>query len=114
MTWMGGSSTVGSQGGQPGIYNTAGSTSGNIPGGRYSAAFWTDNNGQLWLYGGEGFDGQGHYGHLNDLWRLNPASGWTCAASRSAYSASRNTRGPGIPVSLLSKSRWLRGEDLNL
>jgi hypothetical protein len=78
-TWMGGSSTIGNHGGQPGIYGTLGSAAaGNVPGGRYSATFWTDSNGQLWLYGGEGFDSQGNDSNLDDLWRLNPSTAeWT-------------------------------------
>lgn len=76
---MGGSSTIGNHGGQPGIYGTLGSAAAaNVPGGRYSATFWTDSNGQLWLYGGEGFDSQGNDSNLDDLWRLNPSTAeWT-------------------------------------
>ena len=48
-TWMGGSSTLGNTGGQPGIYGTMGTlAAGNIPGGRYGSATWIDNSGNLW------------------------------------------------------------------
>jgi N-acetylneuraminic acid mutarotase len=78
-TWIGGGSTVGGNGGQPGGYGTLGSAAAaNIPGGRDSATNWTDKSGQLWIYGGEGFDGQGNYGQLNDLWEFDPiTSEWT-------------------------------------
>ena len=40
-------------GGQPGVYGTLGTpAAGNIPGGRLDAASWTDDNGNLWLFGG--------------------------------------------------------------
>jgi hypothetical protein len=29
---------------------------------------WTDTSGHLWLFGGEGFDANGTFGALNDLW----------------------------------------------
>jgi N-acetylneuraminic acid mutarotase len=74
-TWVAGSSTVGSNGGQSGIYGTLGTPSAaNIPGGRDSAVNWVDKNGNLWLYGGEGFDGRGNFGQLNDLWEFNPSA----------------------------------------
>src|SRR5579863_8091811 len=78
--WMGGSNTVGTNGGQPGVYGTLGTpASGNIPGSRYSAATWTDRSGNLWLFGGRGYDSTGAaWGHLNDLWEFNPPTNeWT-------------------------------------
>jgi N-acetylneuraminic acid mutarotase len=74
-TWMGGSSTIGSNGGQPGVYGNIGSAAeANIPGGRDDATTWTDKSGHFWLYGGEGFDSQGYYGQLDDLWTFDPAA----------------------------------------
>ena len=68
-TWIGGSSTVGANGGQPGVYGSLGvAAAGNAPGGRYSSIDWTDRTGNLWLFGGGGFDSGGGYGELNDLW----------------------------------------------
>src|SRR5579871_2272286 len=74
-TWMGGSSTVPSQlGGQPGVYGTLGTpAAGNTPGGRNFPAGWTDNNGNLWLFGGLGPSRQLNY--LNDLWKFDPTTG---------------------------------------
>jgi N-acetylneuraminic acid mutarotase len=74
-TWMGGSSTVGSNLGQPGVYGTLGTAAtGNIPGSRTGGAAWTDTNGNLWLFGGTGFVSNGNAGYLNDLWEFNPSS----------------------------------------
>jgi hypothetical protein len=72
--WMGGSSTVPAYSGQPGVYGTLDTFApGNIPGGRYGASSWTDKSGNFWLFGGEGFDGGGNSGNLNDLWEFNPS-----------------------------------------
>jgi len=44
------------------------------PGGRSNATHWVDGNGQLWLFGGEGYDSTSTTGNgfLNDLWRYLP------------------------------------------
>lgn len=42
---------------------------GNSPGSRLPAAGWTDRSGNLWLFGGEGYDAVGVDGLLNDLWK---------------------------------------------
>ena len=74
-TWMGGSSALGNNGGQAGVYGALGThAAGNTPGGRNGAASWTDNSGHLWLFGGWGYDANGNSGYLNDLWEFNPAT----------------------------------------
>jgi len=64
-----------------GVYGTLGQPgAGNVPGGRYSVAGqWIDHSGNLWLFGGVGFDSTGAYlGLLNDLWMYNPSTNqWT-------------------------------------
>ena len=48
------------------------------PGARWSANAWTDQSGQLWLFGGYQLNNEIDWESLNDLWRYNPASGnWT-------------------------------------
>ena len=44
------------------------------PGGRSNATHWVDNNGQLWLFGGQGYDSTSTTGNgdLSDLWRYLP------------------------------------------
>jgi hypothetical protein len=60
---------------QPGVYGALGTPSSeNIPGGRFGASTWNDNNGNLWLFGGYGLDGSGTLGILNDLWEFNPST----------------------------------------
>ena len=73
---MSGASTISAG---PGVYGTKGvpSTS-NAPGPRYSAVSWTDGSGNLWLFGGNGWDTSGTPGYLNDLWEYSPsAKTWT-------------------------------------
>jgi hypothetical protein len=77
-TWIGGSNTTNSIG----IYGTLGSAApGNVPGARTGAVSWTDGVGNLWLFGGEGYDSLGqssgdpHAGNqLNDLWMYSPTT----------------------------------------
>ena len=54
---------------QGGIYSGAGA----VPGGRYGAATWTDNSGNLWLFGGNGNNCCAR-GLLNDLWSFDASS----------------------------------------
>ncbi|MGA3343426.1 MAG: chitobiase/beta-hexosaminidase C-terminal domain-containing protein [Terracidiphilus sp.] len=73
--WVGGSIGSGAASGLPGVYGTLGTfAAGNIPGTRYGAASWTDHSGNLWLFGGSGYDGVGGAGWLNDLWEFNPST----------------------------------------
>ena len=78
--WMSGSSTVicfpSFDCGQPGVYGTLGTPApGNVPGSREWAVTWTDNSGHLWLFGGDGFDANGNWAYLNDLWEFDPSLG---------------------------------------
>ncbi len=92
-TWMGGSDTVTNEDrdvngvvfrGQPGAYGTLGLAAvGNSPGGRQNAAAWTDSDGNLWMFGGNGFDANGHYGALNDLWMVGRTDEWDWMAGSS-------------------------------
>jgi N-acetylneuraminic acid mutarotase len=65
--------------GQPGVYGAPGvPAASNFPGGREGPLSWTDHSGDFWLFGGYGFDANGNYGDLNDLWEFNPSTkNWT-------------------------------------
>jgi N-acetylneuraminic acid mutarotase len=68
-TWMGGLNVVNQQG----SYGTLGAAApGNVPGARNSATTWTDASGNLWLFGGSGYDSTGASSYLNDLWKYGP------------------------------------------
>jgi N-acetylneuraminic acid mutarotase len=66
-TWVSGSNVYG----QIGVYGTRGAAdSANVPGARQGAVCWVDSRGNLWLFGGEGWDSAGNPGLFNDLWKL--------------------------------------------
>ena len=59
-----------------GVY-TSGSAA---PGARYGHCLWIDASGNIWVFGGEGYDNNTNDGlvFLNDLWEYSPTSGqWT-------------------------------------
>ena len=92
--WMGGSSTVGSKGGQPGTYGTLGTPDvNNVPGGRQYAVSWTDSGGNFWLFGGNGYDSAGTSGALHDLWKFDLSTKmWTWMSGTKTIG---NTTGAG-------------------
>lgn len=69
-TWVGGWNSVNA----PGVYGTRSATAANDPGARYAATAATDASGNLWLFGGVGFDVNGKQGPLNDLWEYDTSS----------------------------------------
>ena len=72
-TWVGGSNVAK----QAGLYGAQGTAaSGNVPGARSNSILWTDTSGNLWLFGGGGYDSTGATGLLNDLWKYS-GSEWT-------------------------------------
>jgi N-acetylneuraminic acid mutarotase len=83
-TWVSGANIAH----QAGVYGTKGIPApSNIPGARYSAVSWLDPNGNLWLFGGEGFVTAGNFGKLNDLWKYDPTSNeWTWISGSNSLS----------------------------
>ena len=66
-TWVSGSNTVN----HAGVYGTKGEADpANVPGTRGLSVSWIDGSGNLWLFGGSGFDSTGSGGYLNDLWKF--------------------------------------------
>src|SRR5207245_8879222 len=55
----------------------------NTPGARHIGVSWTDNSGNFWLFGGDGRDSTGSFGHLNDLWKFD-GSNWTWVSGANA------------------------------
>jgi N-acetylneuraminic acid mutarotase len=84
-TWVSGAETSNAAG----LYGTEGTTAaGNAPGARYSASSWIDSSGNLWLFGGYGYNSTTSLGSLNDLWRYSPSSGqWTWISGGNSYDA---------------------------
>ena len=59
-----------------GYYTTQGGY--GVPGARQGSVSWTDQSGNLWLFGGQGFGSTSSYGYLNDLWKYDITSNqWT-------------------------------------
>ena len=88
--WVSGSATVGATyGGPTGSYGTRGApSSSNHPGGREFASGWIDQNDNLWVYGGDGYDGSGNFGYLGDFWKFNPSTNqWAWMTGSSAVSS---------------------------
>ncbi len=98
-----------------GVYGTMGTASvGSVPGARYSASSWLDSTGNLWLFGGVGYDSAGATGDLNDLWRYSPSTGqWTWISGGDGINAAgvygtRNTASAGnLPGARYSASSWI-------
>jgi N-acetylneuraminic acid mutarotase len=74
-TWVSGSKSVS----RKGIYGTKGiADANNVPGSRYGSAMWMDTKGNLWIYGGYGYDSKGKGFYLSDSWVFNVDSNeWT-------------------------------------
>lgn len=70
-TWVSGSNLAN----QAGVYPPSATPT---PGGRDSGVGWIDSSGNLWLFGGKGYDSAGTLGYLNDLWEYSIANNqWT-------------------------------------
>ncbi len=83
-TFVGGSGSVD----QPGNYS-----SGTLfPGARTNAVSWTDGSGNLWLFGGYGYDGAtpATLGYLNDLWKYTTGRGWVFISGGNTSKANQN------------------------
>jgi hypothetical protein len=75
-TWVKGPNTPN----QPGIYGIQGvPDANNNPGSRHeTSATWIDDQNNLWMFGGYGYDKNGVIGLMNDVWKYNPFSNeWT-------------------------------------
>ena len=79
--WVNGANS----GTQPGAYGAIGvPSSSNVPGSRSNAISWIDSSGNLWMFGGIGYDSAGNTGYLNDLWEFNPSAnqwGWVSGSN---------------------------------
>ena len=117
-TWMGGPKSLCNIEGDSacaGVYGIQGvSAQGNAPGSRTNASSWTDSCGNLWLFGGDGWDSTGTPGILNDLWKYEPVnslwtwvSGANIADQNGTYGA-LGTPNPGnVPGSRSGAVTWI-------
>jgi hypothetical protein len=70
---------------QKGIYS--GGTP--VPGSRTNAVTWTDASGNLWLFGGYGYDSLATLGYLNDLWEYKSGA-WIFVSGGTTNLANQN------------------------
>ena len=107
----------------PAPYGTVGVPStANAPGARTNAVSWIDSGGNLWLFGGQGYDSTGTGGYLNDLWEFNPTSKtWTWVSGSSTlelfadglrgepgvYGTQGIPNGANVPCGRLSANSWI-------
>jgi N-acetylneuraminic acid mutarotase len=109
-TWVAGPSTPNGTGN----YGTRGvSSADTIPGARYGSVTWTDGDGNLWLFGGFGFDSVGNYDGLNDLWMFSPTTlqwTWVGGSSNAGAPGTYGTRGTAavgnVPGARSSAVSW--------
>ena len=110
--WIGGPNTVNGKG-VYGIQSVPDAA--NVPGARSGAAYWSDAQGNFWLFGGIGYDATGaQTGLLNDLWKYSPSSGqWTWVGgsntinSPGVYGASGVAAVGNLPAARASSTTWL-------
>ncbi|HEY3849789.1 MAG TPA: kelch repeat-containing protein [Steroidobacteraceae bacterium] len=102
-TWVSGTSArnqAGSYGtqGTPAAGNAPCDPPAHCPGGRSGASSWVDSLGNLWLFGGYGYDYAGNPGYLNDLWEFNPIAGtWTWVSGSNTSDGNSSYGSVGIP-----------------
>lgn len=108
--WVSGSNTFNAIG----VYGTQGvGAATNVPGARHSAATWIDSAGNLWMFGGRGYDSNGTTAYFNDLWKYNQASQqwvWLSGSSVGGASGVYGTQGiaaPGnVPSARYGSTSW--------
>ena len=106
-TWMSGSDSVN----QNGIYNDP-IPGNNVPGTRQSAVSWIDKSGNLWLFGGVGYDSMGINDLLNDLWKFD-GTNWTWVSGSNLVDKSGiyndPTPGKNVPGARYNSVTWIGG-----
>lgn len=83
----------------PAVYGTRTvAASGNLPGARQGANGWSDAEGNLWLFGGQGYATLSNQtGFLNDLWMYNTTTGqWTWITGSNSLNPGGNYGSVGI------------------
>jgi Galactose oxidase, central domain len=118
-TWMGGADGPGA--GLPGQYGTMGMASAsNMPGGRENASAWIDSRGNLWLFGGAGYDStlsSAGGDQLDDLWEFNPSNNeWMWVNGNNVgdqpgiYGVKGTPSGTNVPGARYNASSWIDGD----
>ena len=95
-TWMKGNTS----GGLTGTYGTLGvPATANNPGGRHGCGTWVDQQGNLWLFGGEGYSSVTGLCWMNDLWKYNIVTNeWTWIRGSNLANATGVYGTMGVPA----------------
>ena len=104
-TWMSGSNLVG----EPGVYGTLGVPApSNSPGARFGAVSWTDSSGNLWLFGGFGYNSSGSGGAAyNDLWKFSGGEWtWVSGSNTTNQNGVYGARGVSAPGNAPGARYW--------
>lgn len=101
-TWMSGAT-----GSPTGTYGTKGTGSnGNTPGGRLGGSGYSgsaDSSGNLWLFGGSGYDSSTGVTYLNDLWKYEISTGkwtWVSGSNTGNQNGTYGTKGTGATTNI--------------
>jgi hypothetical protein len=113
-TWVSGSSIAVPHGG---VYGTMGVAAGqNMPGARYGGVSWIDHDGNLWLFGGWGYDGMTNAGWMNDLWKFD-GTNWTWVSGAPVvnqpgfYGTQGQAAAENMPGSRWGSVAWIDSND---
>ncbi|MDH5609428.1 MAG: hypothetical protein OEY56_08110, partial [Cyclobacteriaceae bacterium] len=110
-TWVSGSKTPSSRG----AYGTRGvADPANVPGARNMSVSWIDSSGNLWLFGGNGYDDgtTGYPAYLNDLWKYDGTqwtwvSGGRIAENAGVYGVQGVAAAANVPGARASAMTWI-------
>ncbi len=101
-TWVSGGAT----GNNHAVYGTMGvADPSNVPGAGEARLMWCDRSGNIWLFGGTGYDTTSS-GYLNDLWKFDGAN-WTWMGGSNTINqpAVYGTKGVSSPANI-PDGRW--------
>lgn len=115
-TWVAGPNVINTNG----VYGTKGAATGGAPGARQAAVLWVDASGNVWLFGGFGFDSAGtgspaggtpQGAILNDLWEFTGGqwiwiSGGNLANQTGVYGTAATSNVSTGAAANVPGSRW--------
>ncbi len=94
-TWVSGQNIIN----ESGIYGVKGVASvNNLPGARDRSTYWSDESGNLWLFGGYGYDESGNLNDINDIWKYTIHDNtWTWVGGESHVGGIAHYGTKGVP-----------------
>jgi len=79
---------------------------------------WVDKHGDLWLFGGAGYDSNGAQGHLNDLWKYSGGQWTWVSGSNLAYQKinlwdTRCSAAANVPGGRYAETTWTDSSEIS-